>query len=461
MALEHSAASLGTLGNYDLLEKVGEGSMGTVYKASHWVTKEIVAVKVMPSHVARKPLLLKRFEQEFRIANRLSHPNVVRVLEYSGQGQEPYLVMEFVDGVSLGERLEREGRMAEEDAVRLIVQVGEGLHHAHGVGLLHRDVKPDNVLVTGDGTAKLTDLGLGKELDAVAELTRTGSGLGTPNFMAPEQFRNAKNADARCDVYSLAATLYQMVTGELPFGQGDPVRIMMRKLNGELTPIRELAPHVSERTEQAILRAMDAEPERRTATCRDFIDDLLGRAPETGGPVRKLTQSSIDTATDVSAPPTEDAETVRRAQIEARLGEWTSGRAGWRSNGSALPARAAGQPRPTAAEARPPQAAPPAVPPGAPVPSWHIPLSPPAPVPQQQAPPAAPAGSPLAVPLVSARFLARASAEPAPLARPSAASEPPGAPRSGWLAENWKTALVIAATGVASAILSRLLFLLK
>jgi hypothetical protein len=118
MALQPPAASLGTLGNYDLLEKVGEGSMGTVFRAMHWTTKDIVAIKVMPSHVARKPLLLKRFELEFRIANRVHHPNVVRVLEYSGQGPEPFLVMEFVEGASLGERLEAQGRLSEEEALR-------------------------------------------------------------------------------------------------------------------------------------------------------------------------------------------------------------------------------------------------------------------------------------------------------------------------------------------------------
>ncbi len=281
MALKDSAANLGTLGNYDLLDKLGEGSMGTVYKARHWTTGQIVAIKVMPANIARKPMLLNRFEQEFRIANRVDHPNVVRVLEYSGQPPEPYMVMEFVNGVSVGDRLEREGRLDEADALNVIIQVAEGLHYAHAQGLLHRDVKPDNILVTADGVAKLTDLGLGKEIDAAAELTRTGTGLGTPNFMAPEQFRDAKNADVRCDVYSLGATLYQMATGELPFGQGDPVRILMGKLSNHLVPPRKIVPGLSEQTEHAILRSMDPEPTRRHGTCQEFVDDLLGKISPT------------------------------------------------------------------------------------------------------------------------------------------------------------------------------------
>ena len=137
--------------------------------------------------------------------------------------------MEFVDGESLGQRIDREGRMPEDEAVRIIAQVCQGLHKAHKQGMIHRDIKPDNIMVTPQGEAKLTDLGLVKEVDAELNLTRTGRGLGTPHFMAPEQFRNAKNADARCDIYSLGATLYMMVTGELPFGKARPAGCLDEK----------------------------------------------------------------------------------------------------------------------------------------------------------------------------------------------------------------------------------------
>ncbi|MCC6419786.1 MAG: protein kinase [Gemmataceae bacterium] len=429
MALENSAASLGTLGNYDLLEKLGEGSMGAVFKAAHWVTKEIVAVKVMPSHVARKPLLLKRFEQEFRIASRVHHPSIVRVLEYSGQGQEPYLVMEFVDGVSLGEQLDRQGRLTEEKALRIIVQVGEGLQHAHELGLLHRDVKPDNILVTADGQAKLTDLGLGKELDAVGELTRTGSGLGTPNFMAPEQFRNAKNADARCDVYSLAATLYQMVTGELPFGHGDPVRIMMRKLNNELTPTRDLAPDLSGRTEQALLRAMEPDPDRRTPTCREFLDDLLGDRPI----------PALPSATSTGNPQDRPAPGHAPARSSEGIVPEGNGRAG------------------VSASATQRQA--PATLPGGSVPTWRLPLTPSAPPPRVAAPPTvAPSAAPPTA-LTTERLLRDRSTMIArrpvlPLPREPETAGVPKATGSEW----WKTGLLIALTAGATVLISQLVF---
>jgi len=290
MTANRSSPAKDSIGNYDLLEKIGDGSMGVVYKARHWQSKETVAVKVMHAHIARNPVLLKRFEQEFRITSKLDHPNVVRAIEYCLNDGRPYLVMELVEGESLGEKLDRDGRMTEDDAVRTIVQVAHGLHRAHRQGLIHRDIKPDNILVMPDGKAKLTDLGLAKDQDANADLTRTGRGLGTPDFMAPEQFRNAKNASIRCDVYGLGATLYQMVTGELPFGEEEPVKAMMRKLKNELPPPRKLVPDLSERTDWAIRRAMSADPEQRPASSREFVEDLIGQStrpaskPDLGGP---------------------------------------------------------------------------------------------------------------------------------------------------------------------------------
>ncbi len=266
------------VGNYDLLEKIAEGGMGAIYRGKHRESGMIVAIKIMAPHLTQNPLLLKRFEQEFRAASRLDHPNIVRALDYSDNGNMPYLVMEFVDGESLGQKLERDGRMPETDAIRIIAQVAQGLHRAHKQGLVHRDVKPDNILVTPDGIAKLADLGLVKETETDLNLTRTGRGLGTPHFMAPEQFRNAKGADIRCDIYSLGATLYQMVTGELPFRSNGPLDAWMKKIQNDLTPPRQIVPDLSERIDWAIRRAMSPDPEKRPASCREFIEDLTGRS---------------------------------------------------------------------------------------------------------------------------------------------------------------------------------------
>jgi serine/threonine protein kinase len=292
MGLETSKATMQSIGNYALLEKIAEGGMGAIYKGRHRDGGPIVAIKVMPSHMASNPILLKRFEQEFRAASRLNHPNIVRALDYGDAGDMPYLVMEFVDGESLGQKIERDGRMPEAEAIRIIAQVAQGLHRAHKQNLVHRDVKPDNILVTADGVAKLADLGLVKETETDLNLTKTGRGLGTPHFMAPEQFRNAKGADIRCDIYSLGATLYQMVTGELPFRSSGPLDAWMKKINNDLTAPRTLVPTLSERLDWAIIRAMSPEPDRRPASCREFVEDLTGHS------TRRVPASNAKTPTN-------------------------------------------------------------------------------------------------------------------------------------------------------------------
>jgi len=278
MGIETSKPVLQSIGNYDLVEKIAEGGMGAIYRGRHKQTGAIVAVKVMPPHLASQTVLLKRFEQEFRAASRLDHPNIVRALDYGDTGPMPFLVMEFVEGESMGQRLERDGRMAEADAIRIIAQVAQGLHRAHKMNLVHRDVKPDNILLSTEGVAKLADLGLVKETDTDLNLTKTGRGLGTPHFMAPEQFRNAKNADIRCDIYSLGATLYQMVTGELPFKSNGPLDAWMKKIENKLDPPRKLVPTLSERIDWAIMRAMSADPNQRPSSCREFVEDLTGHS---------------------------------------------------------------------------------------------------------------------------------------------------------------------------------------
>lgn len=278
MPVEATGQALQKVGDYDLVEKIAEGGMGTVYKGRHRASGQLVAVKVVPPHLLSNSVFLKRFEKEYNAARALDHPNIVRAMDFGHEGSIPFLVMEYVEGETLGQRLEREGRLPEAEALRLISQVAQGLHKAHKLGLIHRDVKPDNILLTAEGQAKLTDLGLVKEIESDLNLTRTGRGLGTPHFMAPEQFRRAKDADIRCDIYSMAATLYQMVTGELPFKACGPLDAWMKKINNEISSPRNLVKDLSERVDWAIRRSMSADPAQRAATCREFVEDLTGQS---------------------------------------------------------------------------------------------------------------------------------------------------------------------------------------
>ncbi len=276
MVPEASKVDEQTIGDYDIVEKIAEGGMGTVYKGRHRLTGEVVAIKMVAPHMATNPTYLQRFEKEYTVARALDHPNIVRALEHGVSEGRPYLVMEFVEGESLGQRLDRVNRLPEAEAVRIITEAAQALHQAHQRGLIHRDVKPDNIMLTPDGQVKLADLGLVKEIDGDLNLTRTGRGLGTPHFMAPEQFRNAKNANVRCDIYSLGATLYMMVTGQMPFAACPPLDAFMKKLKDDLPAPRKLVPALSEQVDHAIRLAMAADPERRPASCQEFLEDLAG-----------------------------------------------------------------------------------------------------------------------------------------------------------------------------------------
>lgn len=267
-----------SLGSYDLLEKIADGGMGSVYRGRSRITDQVVAIKVLalPAGSSRD-ILLGRFRQEFRVASALEHPHIVRALDFGLEDEVPYLVMEFVDGPTLTDLIDRRGRLTEEEAIRLITEVAQGLDCAHGRGSVHRDVKPDNILLTAAGVAKLADLGLVKEVEAHHGLTRTGTGLGTPHFMAPEQFRDAKQADRRSDVYALAATLYTALTRALPFSGSSPVDTWRQKVHDAPPSPRRLVPDLSERVDWAVRRALSVDPSRRPASCREFVEDLTGR----------------------------------------------------------------------------------------------------------------------------------------------------------------------------------------
>jgi serine/threonine protein kinase len=281
------------IGNYELIEKIADGGMSSVYKGRHRATGQIVAVKVVRPSMTDNAVLLKRFEREFRAASGLDHPHFVRGLDFGYEGASVYLVMEFVEGGTLGDLIERDGRLPEAEALRIIIQVAQALAEAHGRGIIHRDVKPDNILLTSDGQAKLTDLGLVKSVETIGDLTQPSAGLGTPNFMAPEQFNDARHADARCDIYSLGATLYMAVTGALPFAcKGGYLPVLKRKLTNQIQSPRELVPTLSERVDRAIRRAMSVARDQRQASCAEFVKDLAGGRQDTTRPAASLPQAA-------------------------------------------------------------------------------------------------------------------------------------------------------------------------
>ncbi len=267
---------------YPILGRISFGGQGTVYQARDPHTGGDIAIKVLSEQMANDPVLRLRFAQECQVTRALRHPHIVRVLDFGLDGNKPYLVMEYVEGESLGQRLDREGRLSEHEAVALIGQIGEALQWAHQRGLIHRDVTPDNILVTADGGAKLSDLGLVKNVAGDFDLTRSQSSLGTPNFMAPEQFEDAKRADALSDLYSLAATLYMALTGELPFRAKHGFAlgaIYKKKLTNDIAGPRQLVPEISAGVDAAIRRALRGNRSERQASVAEFLASLTEPPP--------------------------------------------------------------------------------------------------------------------------------------------------------------------------------------
>jgi serine/threonine protein kinase len=270
------------LGRYEVLERFAEGGMAEIYKGRRSEGGPIVCIKVLRAEMAADADLLQRFEREFTTAHRLRHPHIVQALDFGFEDGVYYLVMEFVEGVDLWHLTQQKGSLVEADAVRLITQVGNALQFAHEHGLIHRDVKPDNILVTATHQAKLTDLGLVKDLESGADLTRPSDWMGTPNFMAVEQFHSAKNVDARADVYSLGATLYFALTGKVPFEGKNLGTILKKKMANDLVPARRLVPTISEAVERAIHRATSADPAVRPRSCEEFVASLRATVNGTG-----------------------------------------------------------------------------------------------------------------------------------------------------------------------------------
>jgi serine/threonine protein kinase len=271
---------LNMMGCYEVLEAVGKGAMGAVYRALNPHTGQHVAIKVMETEAASHPILVKRFEQEFIAAGRLCHPHIVRALDFGLHEGRPYLVMEFVEGRNLTQHIAKQGRIPWEEAVRIILQVADALRCAHRNHLIHRDVKSDNVLLTTDGQAKLTDLGLSKDLEGLGGLTRTRTCLGTIGFVAPEQYEDAKRADVRSDIYGLAATLYHALTGAVPFQGRRNLQVLRKKLQTDFLPAGRLVPGLPLRIDEVIRKALDASPANRQGSCQEFIDSLTDSRDE-------------------------------------------------------------------------------------------------------------------------------------------------------------------------------------
>ena len=264
------------LGEYRLLKKLGQGGMGAVYKAQHVTDGRVVAVKVLSKELAGKRDFVARFQREARVMAKLHHPNVLACYDVGESNGYHYLAIEYVEGGSIEGWLKKVGRFSMGDALHIVLACARALQHAHDLSLIHRDVKPDNVLLTADGVVKLADLGLAKDTEEDVSLTKSGAGAGTPLYMAPEQARDVKNVDARADIYALGCMLYVFLTGQPPFQGETLVELITAKEKGKYPPMRRHNDEVPSKLDVVVDKMLATKPEHRYARCAEVIEALEG-----------------------------------------------------------------------------------------------------------------------------------------------------------------------------------------
>lgn len=264
------------LGDFLLKKKLGQGGMGEVYLAKQVSLDRLVALKTLSKELAKKEDFVERFKREARAMAKIDHVNAVKVFAVDTFKGIHFAAIEYIDGRSVQDWMDKLTRLSVADAVHIAIVAAEALRHAHSHNMVHRDIKPDNILLTSKGVVKVADFGLAKVMDDDVSMTQSGTGLGTPLYMAPEQARSAKHVDQRSDIYALGATLYHLVTGTLPYTGNTALELIIAKETKTYTPAKQICSEIPEKLDLIIGRMMARDPAHRYKNCEEVIRDLSG-----------------------------------------------------------------------------------------------------------------------------------------------------------------------------------------
>jgi len=308
------------IGRYQVLESAGTGGFATVYRAQDPQLNRVIALKVLHPHMAVNPQYLQRFLREARLAASINHPNVVTIHEVGQEANSHFIAMEYLPASLEGQL--QPGGLPISQALELTRQVALGLQAAHQQGVVHRDLKPANILLTPDGTPKVTDFGIARAAE-LSNMTASGMVLGTPNYMSPEQAQGQR-VDARSDLYSLGCVLYQMLTGVLPFESATPYEVIRQHIEAAPRPLRQLRPEIPAAVEQLVSRCLEKDPNRRYRSAAQLAQAIEGLLSQGQGSARQ--QPVVGVAPPLGA--TEIGGRTGKVGRSERIG-WTGGHRWW------------------------------------------------------------------------------------------------------------------------------------
>ena len=306
-----------SIGPYTLLEQLGQGGMATVYKAYHTTLDRYVAIKVLHLAFLEDDNFLARFQREAKAIARLEHPNIIPVYDFAEHEGRPYLVMKYVEGETLKARLHRE-KLSEAETIKIVKTIGSALDYGHQQGVLHRDVKPSNVLLANDGNIYLADYGLARIAQSVDVSLTTDQVIGTPQYMSPEQALGSVGLDGRTDIYSFGVMLYEMVTGRVPFNADTPFAIIHDHIYTPLPLPRQINPDVSEAVERVLLKSLAKNKDDRFQTMGEMVIVFEQAVLQKADPTMVM-KRNIPTPLDASQTKVSKPSSVKPPQKKLKL----------------------------------------------------------------------------------------------------------------------------------------------
>ena len=305
------------VGSYKITDKIGEGGMGAVFRGIDVMLEREVAVKMLRPELSQQPNIVERFRSEAVTLAKLNHPNIATLYSFLRQGDDFFMVMEFVRGETLDGLIRRSGAMVCDRAIALFCQALEGIDHAHRMGIIHRDIKPANMMMTESGTLKVMDFGIARVL-GTARMTKQGNIVGTIEYMSPEQVRG-QETDARSDIYSLGILLYEMLTGRVPFSSDSEFDLMKMQIEDAPPPPRVFSAHIPQTVEQVIMRSLAKRAEARFQTAGQFRNALLDAIGAAAAPSIGVSSVPSSAPAPIGVPPINAAPIPEIAAKETRL----------------------------------------------------------------------------------------------------------------------------------------------